>query len=64
MNPELPRDRLGLARWLTDPKHPLTAHVARGDLVLANAVGAGLVATANDLGSQGQLQSIRNCLTT
>lgn len=44
-------NRLGLAQWLTDPSHPLTArHRESG---VASLFGTGLVKTAEDFGSQG-----------
>jgi hypothetical protein len=51
---ELPRNRLGLAQWIIDRRNPLTARVAV-NRVWRSCFGRGLVATAEDFGSQGEL---------
>jgi len=49
-----PRDRLGLARWMTERKNPLTARVAVNRIWRMH-FGRGLVASQEDFGSQGKL---------
>jgi hypothetical protein len=56
MADELPRNRLGFARWLLSPQHPLTARVAV-NRYWQRLFGVGIVKSLEEFGSQGDWPS-------
>jgi hypothetical protein len=56
MSQDLPTNRLGLAKWILDPANPLTARVAVNQY-WQQYFGTGIVKTAEDFGSQGEMPS-------